>query len=308
MQATGKQKDLSFFRQRERCPVCGGTDRKVLRRHPFTDRRVRTFLESYYRGRIPEQMLSEGVYELVECGGCRLIYQTEILRNEWLAKLYEEWINPEESLRKRTEATPTYYAQIANEVAGIASFHTGRPGDIHVLDFGMGWGHWVRMARAFGYEASGYELSANRTDFAHDLGLPVIQELETIPDSSVDYIYANQVFEHVADPAAELRRLSRILSPCGVIDIHVPNQIGLRRYLRDKNWVARHDAAHPLEHINAFNRSALRRLARACRLRPVVPPAPSHRAPRSTGLREVGVFLYNLSISTHMYFRRQSDA
>lgn len=310
MQAAGNRsrKDLSFFRQRESCPVCGGTYRKTLRHHSFTDPRVSTFLESYYHGRIPDEVLSEGVYELVECGSCRLIYQTEVLQDEWLAKLYEEWINPEESLRKRTEATPTYYAQIANEVAGIASFHTGRPGDVRVLDFGMGWGYWVRMARAFGYQASGYELSASRTCFARDLGLPVIQDLEAIPDSSIDYIYANQVFEHVAEPVTELRKLSRILSPRGIIDIHVPNQNGLRRYLHDKNWVARHDAAHPLEHINAFNRNTLRKLARACRLRPVMPPAPSHRAPGSIGLREVGVFLYNLSLSTHMYFRRQSDA
>lgn len=116
-------------------------------RHPS----VAAFLDRYYDGRIPMSELADMPFEVAECRACRTLYQTAILKPKRMLDLYEHWIDPIQSLEKRLGADHGYYAQLANEVIGIGNLVRRRPQQTNVLDFGMGWGTWLQMARAFGY-------------------------------------------------------------------------------------------------------------------------------------------------------------
>jgi len=94
-----------------------------------------------------------------------------------------------------------------------------------VLDLGCGTGlHVAAFARA-GCDVTGVE----PFDAARDTAAEVLRELgvnapvidgsaERIPldDRSFDFVYANQVIEHVADPAASFGEVARVLAPGGL--------------------------------------------------------------------------------------------
>ncbi len=112
------------------------------------------------------------------------------------------------------------------------------------LDLGCGTGLFaVAFARA-GCEIVGVEPYAPAREAAALLGETLGVELqirdghaEHIPfeDASFDFVYANQVIEHVADPAASFAEVARVLRPGGAfwfsaISSLCPSQTEIRRF------------------------------------------------------------------------------
>ena len=154
------------FVLRPRCELCGSNEKKILLSKEFTHPSIGEFLNTYYEGRISKDDLAYGKYEIVKCSKCGFIWQADILNDELIEKLYSHWISPEQSLNKKRKADISLYAAYAREVENISFLLNRKPFEINVLDFGMGWGYWCLMAKAFGYNASGIELSTERIDFA----------------------------------------------------------------------------------------------------------------------------------------------
>lgn len=146
------------------------------------------------------------------------------------------------------------------------------PHETSVVEFGMGWGYWCRMAMAFNYRVTGIELSPERVAHAASMGVASVPAIDHLPPASVHFIYANQVFEHLAEPQQTMRELSALLAEDGVMLIRVPNARHTASQLRSNGWQPELAAIHPLEHINAFTRSSLLRAARCARLRPASVP------------------------------------
>lgn len=124
----------------------------------------------------------------------------------------------------------------------------------------MGWGFWCLMAKAHGYNVCGIEMSKSRIDYARNNGIHVYDNLSKI-DKAFDFIYSNQVFEHVSDPVGSLQMLVKHLKDDGIMKISVPNGISVVKENFTSNWQASKNAIHPLEHINCFNNSTLKLLA-----------------------------------------------
>lgn len=94
-----------------------------------------------------------------------------------------------------------------------------------VLDLGCGTGLYVAAFARAGCDVVGVEPFDEARDTANavlrELGLDarvVDGSAEEIPcqDGSFDFVYANQVIEHVADPAASFAEVARVLAPGGV--------------------------------------------------------------------------------------------
>jgi ubiquinone/menaquinone biosynthesis C-methylase UbiE len=190
-------------------------------------------------------------------------------------KLYEEWIDPKITFRKHIEeSTAASYNRIASEIAALVAKFDRPPYSLKFLDFGMGWGEWVRLARAFGVQAHGAEFSQARLAFARSQALPVVT-WDEISTQQFDLIRADQVFEHLAQPLATLQYLARSLKQGGVLKIGVPDGSDIRRRLLIDDWSAPKgsrnslNAVAPLEHINCFSRNALLAMATKAGLRPV---------------------------------------
>ncbi len=290
------------FVHRDCCPVCASANHARLCDISYADPRLREFLAGFYRGRLPLQLLQQESFGVVTCLSCGFIYQDRILDSEGMQALYQHWVDQALSLQKKKNAPARRFSQYAGQVQTLLRMTRAKPDRVRVLDFGMGWGYWSRMAQAHGLAVTGYELSEERRQHAQAMGIDVITELPP-PGEHYDIVYASQVFEHLPEPVETLRQLRTLLRPRGLIYIRVPDGRGVAHTLEQYGWSPGLDAIHPLEHINCFTRASLIRLAAESRLRPVSAPLRLNWGSLLSGLlREFS----DRFVTTHLYFRAQN--
>ena len=217
---------------------------------------------------------------------------------------YEKWISAEISLNKKRSADVSLFMNYAFEIASIPKMLNKKPHEINILEFGMGWGFWANVAKAFNFNVAGSELSEERIKFAENNGLKVIQDISKEQDESYDYVYANQVFEHLPNPAEIIKDLSRVMKKGGIIHIQVPNGQKIERKLKSKNWKAQKDAIQPLEHINCYNGNSLKTLAFEADLTPIPPPFNLRATTIKSLFRSQWKYLYKRFYSTEMFFKK----
>jgi len=292
------------FSHRAECPACRGRNLRLLLSKPFTHNSVIKFIDSYYQNRIPRDILENVDYQLQKCRDCSLIFQVNILSYSNMASLYEEWICKENSLEKKKNANPALYSFYSSEIQTLLRLIKKKPGDINVLEYGMGWGVWMNMAKGFGLNVLGYELSESRINNAKSIGLFIIQNLNDIKHDSIDFIYTNQVFEHLTTPYETLRDLTELLRPGGIIQISVPHGSFMELKLKAPWWNARKDSVQPLEHINCYNRKSLKMLAKQFGLQTIVPPFVPEPLTIFTLVKSCIRYLYNISFGTKIYLRK----
>jgi predicted SAM-dependent methyltransferase len=118
------------------------------------------------------------------------------------------------------------------------------------------------------------EVSAARIAHATEAGIPVLG-WDDLRDKHFDFINAEQVFEHLADPLDTLVRLAAALKPGGIIRINVPPGHDIKRKLQNPDWSlparspeSLNDVA-PLQHLNCFTFESLVRMGAKAGLREV---------------------------------------
>jgi hypothetical protein len=304
--------------ERENCPSCASREFHTLLTVPYADETVQGFLRRHYQRPPDTRPLHGWNYELVRCGSCRLAYQRCIPDRVLLNDIYDDWTTPTalEGERERDEQTLEESSLLAEEVHFLVSHFRLRPKEIQVLDFGMGWCKWLLMARAFGCEVAGAELSVARQRYARSLGIEVL-DWDEIPNRRFQFINAEQVFEHLVEPGDVLRHLAGALAENGLLRISVPNSSSaLNAVKRKQSFGALTPEEvmpiHPLEHLNSFEPATLETFGRLAGLAPIQPSlrllynsTSGWLSPRA-GLKALLRPLYRhvWPKSTIMYFRR----
>lgn len=260
---------------RHNCPSCAGSDFAVLVREPYTSPGVLRYIHAQYsRGEEDVRRWLDGIdYEVRECSACGLCWQVFYPDMDLAIEVYDRWIDQE---RWRTEDVERPgmkgYQPILQEVVALADHVQRKNGvplpQIRALDYGMGWGSWLRIARSFGLDAYGYELSPKRIAHAASLGIPC---LDNLAGRKFHIINLEQVLEHVPDPRGLVTQLLDHLEDGGLMKISVPSGKHVARTLRatgTKDLIAPPLVAiRPLEHVNAFTPGSLRQLAAEMGLR-----------------------------------------
>ena len=258
-----------YFVMRDQCPACASVAVTNLYRKPFDAPEIANYLLSFYgrQGGVELDYLHGATYDLRECGVCGCIFQREILNDFLMERLYESWIDPEQVFEQHNrEDDLRYFAYYASEIMQIAAFFNAAPSALKFMDFGMGWGKWALMAKAFGCASYGAELSAERIAYAKSNGITVIQ-WEEMPNQDFDFINTEQVFEHIPEPLQTLKYLASSLKPSGLIKISVPTANNIERRLRRMDWTTPKktklslNPVAPLEHINFYRRASLVKMA-----------------------------------------------
>ena len=288
------------FLRRENCPLCQSSRQLTLCDLSYQEEPLASFMQRFYGARISADVLADGHYRVVACARCDFIYQDSVLDDAGMQALYHDWVDQDASLAKKRNAGSKLYRQYAGQIQTLQQLLPGPPHQTRVLDFGMGWGYWCRMAQAHGFDTSGLELSVRRREHAHAMGLTVIDKLPPAGEG-FDFIYANQVFEHLPQPLVSLQELCACLNSDGILYLRVPDGRGLRRQLQRQGWSPELGAIHPLEHINCFTRSSLIQFAATVGLRPLQPPLRLHWGSLVSGLRRE---ISDRCCSTHLMFRR----
>ena len=289
------------FEVRDLCPLCRAENSSTLCSIPYSDKRLTAFLSEFYARRIDTATLASGEYRIKQCDSCGFIYQEQVLNEAGGAALYGEWIDNQSSLQKKQTAKARLFRQYSGQLETLSRLVPRPPGTVKVLEFGMGWGYWSRMAQAFGYDVVGMELAPERVAHAQSMGINVSNELLS-NDQCYDYIHANQVFEHLSDPVGVLSQLVTKLEDRGIIYLRVPDGRDIKGKLATGSWPPELNAIHPLEHINCFTRNTLRTLAAEAGLRPLSPPLRANIANLWGGLKREFMDRF---ITTHIYFERR---
>ncbi len=270
--STGK---LHFCR-RSKCPACGAEERKTLFRAPYDEGPVFEFVKAWFRGAPTQQWLQGGEYWLVRCEACSLVYQVDVGSEELLEEVYNRWLNdgmgPDDSVYTQEFLARPRCSRDGHELLAASRALNVPIPSMRVLDFGMGWALWGRVALALGCTVHGFDLSEERNAFARKHGILVADKAR--PEQlGVNFVSAEQVFEHLTNPAEELAWIARAMAPGGIVKISVPAAPSAERLVSQCRW---DDASRvlmmpifPIEHVNCFNGRSLDALARRSGLVPM---------------------------------------
>jgi 2-polyprenyl-3-methyl-5-hydroxy-6-metoxy-1,4-benzoquinol methylase len=266
---------MTVFIERLACPGCECGESVSLFCAPFTDARMQLFLKRKFTDpRAVAEIVGDATYELRRCARCRLVYQRNVLTDEYSQLLYGKWLlegDAEPELSKERLA-PSEHVLYANELLMVGRFF-GRPHHlVRLLDYGLGRGWWCRMATALGFEAIGTDLAPALVADARARGITAI-DIRELESERFDFINTEQVLEHVTRPLDVMRQLRKSLRPGGLIKVSVPNGRGIERRIPHMDWTApRADRrylmpATPLIHVNTFTRESIRAMGRAAGLK-----------------------------------------
>lgn len=268
-----------YFISREACPCCLSQNSVTLYKAEYAEPKIREYLKSHYSFRTGAgyEYLENAYYILNECKDCGLVYQREIPNEHLMYKLYEEWIDPQQTLEGHKNKNTEYFVHKAKQIIDLIEYFGIMPGKLKFLDFGMGWGSWCRLAKGFGCEVYGAELSNARIDYAQASGIQIVK-WEEMPNYQFDFINTEQVFEHIPAPFETLKYLKLSLKSNGIIKVSVPDGWDMKRRLKIEDWTAFKGSQNslnpvaPLEHINCFTHDTLVRMARKAGLNLIVIP------------------------------------
>lgn len=250
---------------RQMCPGCRSSEYDLLYSRAYLENPLKDYLQAFYAsvGRIEMEYLDGARFILKQCRRCGLVFQQEIPNETIQHLLYEKWIAPDLCLERfHKQADLNFYLHYLQEIMVVIRFFKTLPGNLEVLDFGMGWGTWCQAAKALGCKVRGMEISRAQTEHAQANGIQTI-EWESLSGHRFDFINSDQVFEHLDNPLTTLMALKGALKEGGIIKISVPDGSDVKRRLKKDNWMAEKGSrdslnlVSPLEHINCFNRSAL---------------------------------------------------
>lgn len=146
------------------------------------------------------------------------------------------------------EAAVNYNRFLLSEVQSLA-----RPGE-RILEIGAGIGTFAKMLMRNGYSVHCVETDLEQAARIRDEGLFVVENVEEIPDRSIDYVYAVNVLEHIEGDLDALKQWWRKLVPGGRMMLYVPAFRLLFSSMDRK-----------VGHVRRYRLSALRKMVREAR-------------------------------------------
>ena len=250
---------------RDFCPACEKNNSKKIFSLSYSSKEMTTFLEKYYKGLIDLNKLKDYDYKLLECKHCSLIFQEQIPDKKFSQELYENYIDKDESLKKKENFEKKYYKKLLYEVSLINNIFKKKNEEISVLDFGAGWGFWLNYLKKNNFDAYAYEVSETRIRFLKNNHIKVISDIKS-EKKKFDFIYSEETFEHIPDPRETLINLSEILKKDGYIMLRFPSSFLFKLKL-SKIYKPCTDCAHPLEHINLLKKKSFEAMIKGSNLK-----------------------------------------
>ncbi|MDQ3622342.1 MAG: class I SAM-dependent methyltransferase, partial [Verrucomicrobiota bacterium] len=127
---------------------------------------------------------------------------------------------------------------------------------------------------AYGSEVWGTDIDPRSARVAAESGVQFVADVAAVEDGYFDFINADQVFEHLADPVGVIRVLAAKLRRGGHLKTSTPADRRIEAKLARLNsggyslQLFKRDfhALSPLSHINLFSATSLGALAAAARL------------------------------------------
>jgi SAM-dependent methyltransferase len=214
-------------------------------------------------------------FPLVKCARCGFVYAQLLPPQEFLHTLYDDVIDLE-AARSYSFGAESMGARM-DYLAQLLPMLVGRSGQgATVLDFGCGFGPTLDLLAlvkdlcAYGFETSAARVRELRTRHQDRI---LDNPAQVDAAASYDAIVVDNVLEHVPEPQACLRWLSRLCVPGGVVHIGVPDVNAARMArITEEHRAGRALGMdiNPWEHLNYFDVDRLDGMARRCGFEPVL--------------------------------------
>jgi len=262
----------AIVQNRISCPVCNSNNYSILHssKHDapgFLDfiKFEKYYGKAFYRS-YDSCLLKELVFNIAECNNCHFVFLTEVLNNEGMGLLYNEWLD--------SELLRVHYANLEHPVyhetlIKIIKKYFRKRNKINVMDFGAGYGNFCSITTKLGFNTYAFDLSSDKNDHMNNMGVTIIGSFDKY-QSFFDLIWVNQVFEHLANPGEVLKNLAGCLKENGLIYIAVPDCKDVKSILTNEGLSNRlFKLISPHQHINAFNNKTLKLLGTNAGLKPL---------------------------------------
>jgi hypothetical protein len=158
----------------------------------------------------------------------------------------------------------------------------------------------------FGFATFGVDRSTTRSEHSRHKDVTIVRDLEAFDALGGGLLDAASLFEtleHVAEPMPLLMALRQRMRRGAVLIVEVPNCSGIHL----PSTLEQFHAVQPLEHINAFTPTTLRRICQRAGFEPIDKP-PAHV---TSSLRELARTEATRIVklrSTSQYFRALGSA
>jgi SAM-dependent methyltransferase len=203
-------------------------------------------------------MFIEVPFQIVKCTKCALVYLGNPPDEGLIYEQYYESSEPD-GRKYRANSDDSFLAELhainAQRSARIAGI---KPSGC-LLDVGCGRGNFLKIARDYGFDVHGIDISDRAVAYARkQFNLKV--DVATLDDlarteNRFDVITLWHVLEHFVDPFKQLPQARSLLKEGGICVIEVPNLNSLKfRFARHK-W---YGGNHPLYHRTYFSMGTLR--------------------------------------------------
>jgi SAM-dependent methyltransferase len=204
--------------QLKNCPLCEGSDQDEL------------YLASDRHYGIP------GVYRIVRCAGCSLIFLNPMYSDQELSRLYPCDYYAYQDQFKRTPWKEMVKRALRYR---LGTQDPKFPVAGRMLDLGCGSGWFMSAMQERGWEAHGVEISDAGAELGRTAGLNIfsgtLAQANFLPEW-FDYVRSNHSFEHISCPGETLDEIHRILKPDGKVLIGVPNVASLNARIFGRYW------------------------------------------------------------------------
>ena len=168
-----------------------------------------------------------------------------------------------------------------------------------MLDFGCGWGGFLKMATAFGFDAIGVDRAMPRIEGAAVAVFPSLEAMGRREPFHAITLF--EVLEHLDDPATMLRELAPYVMPGGLLVLETPDCEGVTDIKSEYDYYK----LHTLEHINAFTHATLTSIAERTGFEPIARGPAYVMADHMRALKRFTRHLLGKDArSTQLYFRR----
>jgi 2-polyprenyl-3-methyl-5-hydroxy-6-metoxy-1,4-benzoquinol methylase len=228
---------------------------------------------------------------MVRCPRCGFIYQNPRPSEKERLKSYQGYL-PEAA--EEIKAWGRMMEPIFSKAADLIE-HYIRGG--RLLDVGTGYGFFLALMQARGWEVMGLEASSRGARYGKKRwGVPILPqpwEKASFSEKEFDVVTAFYVIEHLPDPLTFLREVHRILRPGGMIVLRYPHTTPIKDILsimRIKNHLY-----HLPFHLSDFSPTSMRRALTKAGFVQIKTAVGSFTAPPSPGGRWSGIIFGNLA-------------
>ena len=250
--------------KRTECPFCKENDFKSLFKKKYSHPDLQTFINNYYQSVLLDQKLQNETYEISQCINCEGLFQTFIPDDNFSNFLYNNLISANDSLKKKADYFIKNKNKLNEDMLLVSSLFNKKIDKIKILEFGCGWGYWSKFMQSKLFNITTCEFSEKRHNHLISNKILNFRNLDQISDK-FDFIYSEEVLEHISSPLETLMQLKNLLAKDGFMLHRFPSTFLFKEKLI-YNYKPKKDCGHPLEHINLINKKSFLRMCKKINL------------------------------------------